>query len=346
MSVPAAIRQARGLLFFPGVHHPHNAAKVRRAFISDNALRRRKGPFPVNQWIKDSGAFSIIDQHGGYPEPPEAYAARIKRWSTNGELLAAVSQDYMCERHMLKRTRALPVALRMFRRGYIDRVDWREIVRIHQRWTIKRYDRLIRCDLGGVYLMPVLQGYDPQDYVDHLRMYGDRLAHGAWVGVGSVCKRNANPGAVAAVLFAIKQERPDLLLHGFGVKTTALGDGLVRELLTTADSMAWSFAARYEGRDGNDIGEAIRFAERIDTMRPQPSLLVSAIPRHTPASFAARCREIVSTMRGHDAHRALDLLSNDVLTDLGFGDGVAIFEAAVRDWHLPDLPYPTPQEAA
>ncbi|MGX7709153.1 hypothetical protein [Methylobacterium sp. Gmos1] len=37
----------------------------------------------------------------------------------------------------------------------------------------------------------------------------------------------------------------------------------VRELLYSADSMAWSFAARRQGRNGNDPAEAHRFVERV-----------------------------------------------------------------------------------
>lgn len=108
------------------------------------------------------------------------------------------------------------------------------------------------------------QGYNPADYARHVRMYGERLAFGAWVGVGSVCKRNGTPEAVVAVLRAIKQVRPDLRLHGFGLKTTALASPEVQALLETADSMAWSFAARYEGRNQNDWREAKRWSERIE----------------------------------------------------------------------------------
>ena len=78
----------------------------------------------------------------------------------------------------------------------------------------------------------------------------------AWVGVGSVCKRNAKPGEVFMVLDAIAMARPDLRLHGFGLKATALSEPGVRGLLHSADSMAWSFAARYEGRDRNSWVEA------------------------------------------------------------------------------------------
>jgi hypothetical protein len=234
--------------FFTGIHQPADAHRVDRAFVSVARLWDRKGPFPVNEWIMDSGAFKVVERHGGYPAgmSVEEYARRIRRFSTCGTLLAAVAQDYMCEPHMLARTGLT--------------------VEDHQRLTVERYDALISCDTGGVYVMPVLQGYAPEDYVRHIRMYGDRLEPGMWVGVGSVCKRNGDPGAIEEVLLAVKAARPDLLLHGFGVKTTALRSRLVRDLLHSADSMAWSFAARAAGRDPNSWREAVRFAESIDRM--------------------------------------------------------------------------------
>lgn len=66
----------------------------------------------------------------------------------------------------------------------------------HQALTIERYDALLTCDIGGVYIMPVLQGYAPEDYVRHIGMYGDCLAPSMWVDVGSVCKRNGDPRAI------------------------------------------------------------------------------------------------------------------------------------------------------
>lgn len=59
-----------------------------------------------------------------------------------------------------------------------------------------------------------------------------------------------------------------------------------------------------------------------------------------PEAFAARCARIVETMAGHEAHRELDLLTNEVLASLGYGEGIAIFEAAVREWHDASSPYP------
>jgi hypothetical protein len=137
----------------------------------------------------------------------------------------------------------------------------------HQQMTIERYDKLLPLS-NTTYVMPVLQGYPVESYLEHIRMYGGRLTTGAWVGVGSICKRNSNVSAIEDILQAIKSERPDLRLHGFGLKITALQSPLVRQLLHTADSMAWSASARWEGRgrDANDWHEAKRFVDRIEAI--------------------------------------------------------------------------------
>jgi hypothetical protein len=218
------------------------------AFISVNRLRSRKGPFVVGDWIMDSGAFTEISTHGRYRYSVKNYAEQIKRWSNNGNLLASVAQDWMCEPWIIEKTGL--------------NVDQ------HQKLTVQRYDELMACDTGGVYILPVLQGYAPEDYVRHIDMYGNRLAHGSWVGVGSICKRNGDPRQIAAVLMTIKNARPDLKLHGFGLKTTALASPFIRSMLETADSMAWSFHARMNGRNGNDWREAMRWSKNI-TNRPQ-----------------------------------------------------------------------------
>lgn len=196
--------------------------------------------------------FSALAKYGRHRMTAHGYAAQICYWKQFGELLAAVEQDMMCEPEMLKRTGLT--------------------VRDHQRITIENYDALQRL-VTGVYIMPVLQGYDPSEYADHVRQFGSRLAPGAWVGVGSVCKRNGSPKKIVAVMRAILDVRPDLKLHGFGLKITALKDPEVRDLIWTADSMAWSFAARREGRNPNDWREALRFQERIGDLsfaRPTP----------------------------------------------------------------------------
>jgi hypothetical protein len=147
---------------------------------------------------------------------------------TTDTLLGAVSQDFMCEPLILQRTGLT--------------------VQDHQKLTIERYVRLM--ELTDVYILPVLQGFSPESYAEHVRGYGALLKQGHWVGVGSVCKRNDHPRQIEDVLLAIKSERPDLRLHGFGIKLTALSSVTVRSLLHSADSMAWSYAGRRK-RDGS-----------------------------------------------------------------------------------------------
>jgi len=191
----------------------------------------------------DSGAFSQIYSKGQYDEPVNKYADQIKRWSECGNLLAAVTQDMMCEPFILQRTGLT--------------------VEEHQRTTIERYKELSNI-VTDTYIMPVLQGYEPAEYVQHLEMYGESLVPGQWVGVGSVCKRNTNPSGIIEVLYAIKNIRPDLKLHGFGLKITALNNGTIRNLLHSADSMAWSYHARKNGRNANDFREAEMFVGKVE----------------------------------------------------------------------------------
>lgn len=230
--------------FYVGLHRPSAAQHFDRCMVSVNRLRDRRSDFAVGRWVLDSGAFTEIATHGHYRTEVGDYAEQVNRWARCGELVAAVSQDLMCESWILEKTGMSVLE--------------------HQALTIERYDALLPL-VERTYVMPVLQGYEPMEYVQHIRDYGDRLRHRSWVGVGSVCKRNSSPDAIANVLLAIKTERPDLRLHGFGVKRTALTDPRVRALLFSADSMAWSFAARKAGRDANCWREADRY--RIDVER-------------------------------------------------------------------------------
>ena len=126
---------------------------------------------------------------------------------------------------------------------------------------VEWYDVLFDVDCGGVFIFSVLQGYVFDFYWWYLDMYGSRLRHGAWVGVGSVCKRNGSAESVLQVLMGIKRDRPDLRLHGFGLKGATLLVPEVARLLFSADSMAWSRSARAAGRTGNDPREALRWRD-------------------------------------------------------------------------------------
>ncbi|OKH47649.1 hypothetical protein NIES2101_23300 [Calothrix sp. HK-06] len=205
--------------------------------VSVNRLENRKSSFEVNNWILDSGAFTRITSGKGHLSTKK-YAKMIRRWYKQGKgfLDAAVSQDYMNEPivhnitgldtkthqeitilrydNLMRHTQSLSENeaknLDMLMAEYTDDIE-NPAEGMQEFWELEEY----YDDIDIPYIMPVLQGFHPQDYVEHIRMYGTRLKYGAWVGVGTLCKRNGNPREVEAVLSAIKKERPDLELHGF-----------------------------------------------------------------------------------------------------------------------------------
>ena len=247
------------VIFFTGIQVLKHARKVDYSFISVNrfiGVNKRRKDFECKTWIMDSGAFSQVATTGDHLLTSAEYAAQIKRWSRCGILARAASQDYMCEAFILKK---------------LGRT-----VKDHQKMTIVNYRNLLR-QMDAIecrtQIMPVLQGYNPEEYANHVRDYGSLLEEYAWVGVGSICKRNSNPQSVADVLSAILEVRPDLRLHGFGIKKTCLQDSYITDRLFSADSMAWSFAARYEGGSPHDPELALKFKKRIETMPVQMNFL-------------------------------------------------------------------------
>lgn len=232
------------MLFYVGLHQPSDAKRFDRCMVSVKRLEDRRSDFAVGEWMLDSGAFTEISTHGRFRSTPEEYATQVRRWVRCGQLVAAVSQDFMCEPFILAKT-GLSVTE-------------------HQRFTIERYRALLSLVGDAAYVLPVLQGYWPEEYVAHLGQYGSLLRPGQWVGVGSICKRNVDVEEIEHVLMVVKRARPDLRLHGFGVKLTALESSVVRACLHSADSMAWSYSARKQGRDGNSWREAAQFVERIE----------------------------------------------------------------------------------
>ncbi len=235
--------------FFIGWHQPvggkSGCGEFENTMISVNRLIKRRSHFPVQNWILDSGAFTRITSGKGHLSS-RRYAAEVKRWADCGNLEAAVSQDYLCDPFVLSKT-GLTVA-------------------DHQRLTILRYDNLLQLIGPNPYLMPVLQGFTAAEFCDHIDQYGERLQVGMWVGVGSICKRSSSPSQIENVLLAIHAKRPDLKLHGFGVKKAALKSGIVWDLLHSADSQAaihlkGKGSIKYVG--GNDPSTALNYAKGI-----------------------------------------------------------------------------------
>jgi hypothetical protein len=125
----------------------------------------------------------------------------------------------------------------------------------HQHRTVANFVRLRELwteadQPGNSPFMPVLQGWQVEDYHrcwDFYAQAGVRVdEHYPVVALGSVCRRQATE-EIGAIVASLRERAPDLPVHGFGVKAA----GLARygHLLTSADSMAWSFNARHCPKD-------------------------------------------------------------------------------------------------
>lgn len=214
------------MIFYLGTHQPAWLARLTvPLFVSRRALERYTTlPRATCTWALDSGGFTELDTHGRWELSARDYVALVRRYRDEiGGLAWAAPQDWMCEPVMLAKT-GLSVAE-------------------HQRRTIANYLEL-RSLAPDMPFIPVLQGWCPGDYFDHLEAYeraGVDLRALPLVGVGTVCRRQ---NTTRAAILISELAREGLRLHGFGFKRTgllAVGDDLA-----SADSMAWSYHARRE----------------------------------------------------------------------------------------------------
>jgi len=159
---------------------------------------------------------------------PEQYVDDVRRMGDAlGKLVWVSPQDWMCEPHMIAKTG--------------------KSVEEHQHLSCENFCTL-RQLAPELPIIPVLQGWHPDDYNIHLKMYGDYgidLRDYSTVGLGSFCRR-ANVSGVRELV--IDLHRHGLRMHGFGLKKNGLK--LFRDHLVSSDSMAWSFTARAAGWKG------------------------------------------------------------------------------------------------
>jgi hypothetical protein len=192
-------------------------------FISHRTLRNIRHPRPSRvEWCLDSGGFTELSLHGQWTISPDEYAWKAFVYMTNhGKMTWASQQDWMVEEFMLERTG--------------------KSIAEHQSLTTQNFLDLKKIE-PKVPFIPVIQGQSVDDYFAHIGQFKDAgvdLVEESTVGIGSVCRRQSTNDIVEIVTEITKY---GLRLHGFGMKT--LGLKKIGHLMKSADSMAWSFAAR------------------------------------------------------------------------------------------------------
>jgi len=212
--------------FFLGTHLQHWLREVDvPLFVSRRRLVRvQTPPRAVTDWALDSGGFTELSMHGTFTVSALAYAAEVRRFSDEvGRMVWAAPQDWMCEPWIVAKTGLSVVE--------------------HQRRTVDNFLTL-RAELGPL-VIPVLQGWSLEDYDRCADLYasaGIDLAAESTVGLGSVCRRQATD-EIGQIVSAMAGR--GIRCHGFGVKSD--GIALYGHLLTSCDSLAWSYSGRRGG---------------------------------------------------------------------------------------------------
>nr|WP_157407842.1 hypothetical protein [Actinomadura atramentaria] len=214
---------------------------------------------PGGRWMLDSGGFTELSMNGRWTFTARSYARAARRYHDEiGPMDACGQMDFMCEDEVLAAT-GLTVS-------------------DHQRLTIDNYLELLSLE-PGLPWVPTLQGARPSDYLRHARAWRDAgidLRAVPLVGLGSVCRRTKI--TVPMLLMIDRLADQGVRLHAFGVKTTGLL--ACADKLVSSDSLAWSRAARWDGRrpgdplshHGNSVHEALAWRSallaRIDRAHP------------------------------------------------------------------------------
>lgn len=237
--------------FYLGAHHPNWLATAGvPLFVSHRRLLGRKTfPRAAAAWALDSGGFTELSMNGTWETTEQQYVDAVYRYrDAIGEPDIVSPQDWMCEPWIVEKTG--------------------RSVEEHQKLTTENilHLRQLAPDLPFI---PVLQGWTLSDYERHVGMYRDAgvdLTAERVVGLGSVCRRQRT-GEIEDIVLMTRNAgiRP----HGYGVKV----GGLRRYgyLLTSADSMAWSYSGRRQGRCSlksrcaNHLHYALEWRERVLT---------------------------------------------------------------------------------
>jgi hypothetical protein len=210
--------------FYLGTHEPAWLPRTDvPLFVSFNRLIRRNAlPRASGKWALDSGAFTQLHRHGRWTISAINYAEAVGHIASHvGKLQWASIQDWLCAPAVLKSTGLT--------------------IRQHQKNTVRSLMDL-RTIAPGIKWVPILQGWDARSYLQHMAAYraeGFNLEDEPLVGVGSLANRKDSP-EVHRILSEL--HGLGLRTHGFGLSTIALGK--VHRLLSSADSLTWSFIAR------------------------------------------------------------------------------------------------------
>lgn len=171
----------------------------------------------------DSGGYSFMLGKGEYGTSNKEYLNFIEQHQP--ELFAL--RDYPCEPEVLE--------------------EHNRTVDDHLKATTEKHKELLNLMSSfNIESQPVsvIQGWELNDYLKHLKMMKNEGTLTDYVAIGSVCRRNQDQ-EIREIISEINDRIGDRKLHAFGVKNNVLRFENIRNNLDSADSLAYSSGSRY-----------------------------------------------------------------------------------------------------
>ena len=214
------------MIFYIGIGKSNQMAWARGRFmLSFQICRGLKKIWSIPDrydWIMESGSFGEINNNGKFSFTPEDYFKYVELWQPDH----FVSMDWMCD----------PGALGITKKT----------VKEHQMLSLENQLKLADL-LDDSWLnkhtefMGVIQGWETDQYIEHIDMLKEHDMLLPYMGVGSIVGRTTKEETVKT-LQAIRDQIPDVKLHVFGAKTSFLKNPEIYDMLYSADSHAWCMA--------------------------------------------------------------------------------------------------------
>ena len=139
--------------------------------ISFQVIRKRKHVWGIPdhyEWIMDSGSFSELKKNGTYTFTPEEYMSKVEEWQPD----YFVNMDWMCEPFQLDKTGK---TYKEHQELSLDnQIKLTEL--LQDSWIKSHTD-----------LMGVIQGWDVDQYLEHIDMLREHDMIHPYLGIGSVC---------------------------------------------------------------------------------------------------------------------------------------------------------------
>jgi len=172
----------------------------------------------IDNLFIDSGGYSLMLETGEHG-PVSDYFEYVSE--VDASIVAL--QDYPCEPEILE--------------------EYNRTVEQHQQLTIERaVKNLNYIEDHGIEATPmaVLQGWETEDYIRCIDRFRNAGVLTDYVGIGTVCRRNAT-SEIQDIVLCINKELPSRKLHAFGVKKEILTLNDVRAALDSVDTTAWYY---------------------------------------------------------------------------------------------------------